>query len=105
MLPLFTIFFYLIIALVLLLLVYILWGVLKLSRYRKQGPLPGRFKRALKFFEKEGSITREEYEDYLGISPDLSHEDLERLEALGFIEKVGKKDSYYHFIGKGKGKK
>ncbi len=105
MLPLLTISLYLIIVLLLVLLVYILRGIFKLARNKKQGPLPSRFNRAVKFLEKEGSVTCGEYGDFLGISSDASRDDLERLEAMGFVEQVGKENSYYRFIGQEGSKK
>jgi len=105
MLPLLIILLYLIIVLLLVLLVYILRGIFKLARSKKQGPLPSHFNRAIKFLEKEGSVTCEEYGDFLGISSDASHDDLEQLEALGFVERVGKENAYYRFLGREGSKK
>ncbi len=89
-----------IIILLLLAVVVVLQGLWRLLRAKRDGPLASRLRRVIKFMAQEGSLTAQEYCDYLGINDRQSSEDLKLLTDLGLVEKVGKKGKcFYRYIG------
>lgn len=94
-----TLLFFMIILL-LFAVVLVFQGLLRLMRTKREGPLASRFRRVIKFIGEEGSLTQEEYRDYLGVDSQQSRDDLALLADLGLVEKVGKKGKcFYRYIG------